>query len=44
MTLSFARDPAEPFTFGDLDAMPVDGGGGSSSKMLIPARAAPSRY
>ena len=25
MTLPFARDPAEPFTFGDLDAMPVDG-------------------
>jgi hypothetical protein len=25
MTLPFAQDPAEPFTFGDLDAMLVDG-------------------
>ena len=25
MTQPFARDPAEPFMFGDLDAMPVDG-------------------
>jgi hypothetical protein len=44
MTLPFARDPEEPFTFGDLDAMPVDGRRWSSPKMLIPTRAAPSRY
>jgi hypothetical protein len=25
MTLPFARDPAEPFTFGDLDPISVDG-------------------